>query len=53
MSNHLVALAVIWLAYPGLVGTVAAADHRGRLVGPVATGGLFAALIASVLVVFA
>ena len=49
-SQHLVALAVTWVAYVGLVGTVATADHRGRFVAPVAAGGLFAAIIATVLV---
>ena len=42
--------AVIWMAYIGTVGTVASAGAGERAVGSVATGGVFAAAIATLLV---
>jgi hypothetical protein len=53
MSHHLLFLAVIWLGFGGLVGTVASAGAGERAVGAVATGGVFAATIASLLVFLA
>lgn len=50
MAHHLLYLAVIWLAFAGVVGTVAAAGGGQRLVAGVATGGVFLAVIASLLV---
>jgi hypothetical protein len=58
MSHSVMLLAVIWLAYIGGVGTVGAAAGGSNVIGPrvvgsVATGGLFLALIASLLVFLA
>lgn len=53
MANHLLVLAVIWLAFVGVVGTIAAAGAGQRAVGAVATGGVFLAAMASLLVFFA
>jgi hypothetical protein len=50
MTHQLILLAVIWLGYGGAVGTVATAGGPGRLTGTVAAGGVFIALIASLLV---
>jgi hypothetical protein len=50
MAHHLLFLAVTWLAFAGVVGTVAAAGAGERVVAAVATGSL--AAIASLLVVF-
>jgi hypothetical protein len=50
MAHHFLYLAVIWIAFAGLVGTVAAAGGGGRTVGAVSTGGVFLATIASMLV---
>jgi hypothetical protein len=53
MAHHLLSLAVIWLAFVGIVGTAAAAGGGQRVVGGVATGGVFLAAIASLVVFFA
>gem|GEM_PF-3199424 len=53
VAHHLLYLAVIWLAFAGVVGTVAAAGGGQRLVAGVATGGVFLAVIASLLVFLA
>ena len=53
MAHHLVFIAVIWLAFVGVVGTVAAGGAGQRAVGAVSTGGVFSAVIASLLVFFA
>jgi len=50
MLHPFILLAVIWLAYVGSVGTVATAGGGERLIGAVAAGGVFLALIASLLV---
>jgi len=46
-------IAVIWIAYVGLVGTVAAAGANQRIVAGVSTGGIFLAVIGTLLVLFA
>ena len=51
--HHLLYLGVIWLAFVGVVATVASAGTGPRLVGAVSTGGVFMAVIASLLVLFA
>jgi hypothetical protein len=51
--HHLLFLGVIWLAFAGVVGTVAAAGSGPRVVGAVSTGSVFVAVIASLLVAFA
>jgi hypothetical protein len=53
MAHHLLFFTVTWLAFVGLVGTVASAGAGGRVVGAVATGGVFLGIIASLLVFFA
>jgi hypothetical protein len=53
MSHHLLFLAVIWIGFAGLVATVASAGSGERAVGAVATGGVFAATIGSLLVFLA
>ena len=53
MAHHLLLLAVIWLVFTGLVGTVASAGAGQRVVGAVSTGGVFLAVIGSLLVFFA
>lgn len=52
MAHHLIYLAVIWLTYVGVVGTAGAAGGGPRVVGAVATGGVFLATIGSLLVLF-
>jgi hypothetical protein len=53
MAHQLIFLAVIWLAFVGGVGTVAAAGAGPRAVGAVSTGGVFLAIIGSLLVFLA
>ncbi len=53
MAHHLPLFAVIWLAFGGVVGTVASAGAGQRSVGAVSTGGVFVAVIASLLVFLA
>ncbi len=50
--HHLVFIAVIWIAFAGLVGTVGAAGGGPRTVGAVATAGVFLAVIGTLLVLF-
>ncbi len=52
MSHHLLFIAVIWVAFIGLVGTAGAAGAGPRTVGAVATGGVFLAVIGTLLVLF-
>jgi len=52
MSHQLVFIAIIWIAFVGLVGTVGAAGAGPRTVGAVATGGVFLAVIGTLLVIF-
>jgi|HubBroStandDraft_6_1064221.scaffolds.fasta_scaffold00260_29 hypothetical protein len=53
MAHPLLVLAVIWIAFAGVVGTVASAGGGSRAVGAVSTGGAFLAVIGSLLVFFA
>jgi hypothetical protein len=53
MAHHLLLLAVIWLAFAGVVGTAASAGAGQRVVGAVSTGCVFLAVIGSLLVFFA
>jgi hypothetical protein len=52
MAHHPLFLAVTWLAFAGVIGTVAAAGAGERVVAAVATGSVFLAVIASLLVFF-
>ena len=52
MAHHLVFIAVIWVAFVGLVGTAGAAGAGPRTVGAIATGGVFLAVIGTLLVLF-
>jgi hypothetical protein len=49
MSHQWILVVVIWLAYVGVVGAIGAASRGDRAVGSVAAGGLFAALIGTLL----
>ena len=52
MAHHLLFIAVIWVAFVGLVGTAGAAGAGPRTVGAIATGGVFLAVIGTLLVLF-
>jgi hypothetical protein len=52
MEHHVLFLGIIWIAYVGIVGTVASAGAHQHLVGAVATGGVFLGVILSLLVLF-
>jgi hypothetical protein len=53
MAHHFIHVAVIWLAYIGVVGTAGAAGGSPRAVSAIATGGVFLATIGTLLVLFA